>query len=163
MADETLVEALRSSLEELGTGIAGCEILAAWLFGSQARGTARQDSDVDVAILLDGVPEPRYPPVEVQLGAELTRRLGREVDVVVLNRAPPELVHRALRDGELLLERDRAARVRFEVHSRALFNLRPSPRIEVCRAAERCDAADPPQSQRSEALGADQDSDHNPV
>jgi hypothetical protein len=121
MACETLVEALRSSLEELGTGIAGREILAAWLFGSQARGTARHDSDVDLGILLDGVPEPRYPPVEIELGAELTRRLGREVDVVVLNRAPSELVHRVLRDGELLVERDRAARVRFEVHSRALF------------------------------------------
>jgi predicted nucleotidyltransferase len=121
MAGETLVEALRSSLEELGTGIAGCEILAAWLFGSQARGTARPDSDVDVAVLLGTVPEGRYPPVEVELGVELTRRLGREVDVVVLNRASPELVHRALRDGELLVERDRAERVRFQVHQRALF------------------------------------------
>ena len=44
--------------------------------------------------------------------------LAARVDVVVLNSAPSDLVHRVLRDGILVLERDRAARVRFEVRSR---------------------------------------------
>lgn len=40
------------------------------------------------------------------------------MQVVALNRASPDLVHRVLRDGRLILDRDRAARIRFEVRSR---------------------------------------------
>lgn len=49
-----------------------------------------------------------------------------EVDLVVLNAASPDLVHRVLRDGILLLERDRPARIAFEVRARnAYFDLQP--------------------------------------
>ena len=40
-------------------------------------------------------------------------RLSRPIQLVVLNGAPPDLVHRVLRDGQLLCERDRSARIRF--------------------------------------------------
>jgi hypothetical protein len=40
------------------------------------------------------------------------------VQVVVLNRAPVDLVIRVLRDGKLLVDRDRSKRVRFEVRAR---------------------------------------------
>jgi hypothetical protein len=44
----------------------------------------------------------------------------------VLNTAPPDLVHRVLRDGVLVLERDASARIRFEVRARnEYFDLRP--------------------------------------
>ena len=36
----------------------GPELLAAWLFGSYARGTARRDSDVDLALLYREHPGP---------------------------------------------------------------------------------------------------------
>ncbi len=65
------------------------DVVCAYLFGSQARGTARDESDVDVAILLRTPPartlEGRVPP----LGSELERALGRRVDLVLLNDAPP--------------------------------------------------------------------------
>ena len=45
---------------------------------------------------------------------------------MLLNRAPADLVHRVLRDGKLVLDRAPAARVRFEVRSRAeYFDLAP--------------------------------------
>jgi len=52
------------------------------------------------------------------------------VEVVVMNAAPADLVHHILRDGILLLDRDRAARIRFEVQSRnEYFDLAPLRRL----------------------------------
>ena len=60
------------------------------------------------------------------LAAELEGALGRRVDVVVLDTAPPDLVHRVLRDGILVLDRDRSKRIGFEVAARnAYFDLKP--------------------------------------
>ena len=45
---------------------------------------------------------------------------------MILDTAPPDLIHRVLRDGELVLDRDPSARVRFEVAARnAYFDLKP--------------------------------------
>ena len=41
----------------------------------------------------------------------LARDLDHDVDVVVMNGAAPDLAHRVLRDGALVLERDRDARI----------------------------------------------------
>ncbi len=76
---------------------------ALWLFGSQARGEARGDSDVDLAALFS-----RPVPSEAVLAArlDLFSLLGREVDLVDLRRASPILGRQILRDGRLLLDRD---------------------------------------------------------
>ncbi len=55
------------------------------------------------------------------MAADLEQATGRQVDLVVLNGAPVDLVHRVLRDGVLLLDRDPAARLRFEVNARNRF------------------------------------------
>lgn len=102
------------------------ELVCAYLFGSVARGEARPDSDVDVAVLYEKTPEPRLDAGPLDLEGALERRLRRPVQLVVLNTAPADLVHRVLRDGRLLLERDRAARIRFEVAKRnEYFDLEP--------------------------------------
>ncbi|MHB1846053.1 MAG: type VII toxin-antitoxin system MntA family adenylyltransferase antitoxin [Deltaproteobacteria bacterium] len=91
------------------------EILEAYLFGSQARGTAAAHSDVDVAVYLDEARVPAAPyGYPAALATDLMAALGRsDVDVVVLNRAPPLLYHRVLRDGVRLLSRSlRATTVR---------------------------------------------------
>ena len=42
------------------------------------------------------------------------------------HRAPTDLVHRVLRDGRLVLERDRSARIAFEVRARnEYFDMQP--------------------------------------
>lgn len=87
------------------------EILEAYLFGSQARGEAMAHSDIDIAVYVDRerlLPAPWGYAAE--LITDLMSALGRnEIDVVVLNDAPPLLYHRVLRDGERLLSRDLAA------------------------------------------------------
>lgn len=102
------------------------EVIGAWLFGSVARGKARRDSDVDVAVLLASDPPRTLEGLAADLAAELGRVAGRTVDLVIVNRASSDLVHHVLRDGRLLADRDRAARILFEVRKRREFlDLKP--------------------------------------
>lgn len=95
------------------------DIQAAYIFGSAATGRVRRDSDVDVAVLLA---RPRRGgrslSHRLRLMADLSAALRRnDVEVVVLNEAPPLLAHRVLSKGRLVLERSRSARVRFQVRT----------------------------------------------
>ncbi len=98
------------------------DVVAAYLFGSMVSGRARPGSDVDVAVLLsaelDG--ETRFWR-RLGLMGEVEDACGREADVVVLNDAPPILQHQVLRYGRLVYERDRAARVAFEVEAGKVY------------------------------------------
>lgn len=91
------------------------EIVAAWVFGSVARGTAREDSDLDVAILLRGP-----PPADATLydvAARLEAAVSRPVDLVVLGDHDPIVAHRVFSEGRLVLDRDRDRRVEFQARS----------------------------------------------
>ncbi len=104
--------------------------IAVYLFGSVARGEGRADSDVDVGVLFETTPPARLDSPVHRLEGELERLLHCPVQVVALNSAPADLVHRVLRDGHLVLDRDRAARIRFEVRSRnEYFDLAPIRRL----------------------------------
>ncbi len=84
------------------------EILDAYLFGSQARGDAGTLSDIDVAVYIDeDLVETGPYGYDAELITDLMTELGTNaIDVVLLNRAPPLLYHRVLRDGKLLVTRD---------------------------------------------------------
>ena len=84
------------------------EILDAYLFGSRARGDAHGQSDVDVAVYIDtSLADDGQWGYRAELTTILMDALGtNDVDVVVLNQAPPLLYHRVLRDGVLLVTRD---------------------------------------------------------
>ena len=110
------VDALRALLAQ-----APPEIVAAYLFGSVARGTASESSDIDVGVLLGASPAPTLEGRLLDYEATLERALGRAVQVVILNDASPDLIHRVLRDSRLVLDRDRPARLRFEVRARNLY------------------------------------------
>ena len=84
------------------------EILEAYLFGSHARGQAQRHSDVDVAVYVDEAKADESGfGYRASLITDLMAGLGsNDVDAVVLNKAPPLLYHRVLRDGVRLLARD---------------------------------------------------------
>ena len=80
---------------------------ALWLFGSEARGQARTDSDVDLAALSS---RPISAEEILTARLDLEALLGRSVDLVDLRRASPILGRQVVRDGCLLLDRDPADR-----------------------------------------------------
>jgi uncharacterized protein len=100
--------------------------VAVYIFGSTARGSSTRESDVDVAVPFDAPPASTLMGPRLTLEGRLEEALGRAVDLVVLNTAPADLVHHILRDGDLVLERDRSRRIRFEVARRnEYFDLQP--------------------------------------
>jgi predicted nucleotidyltransferase len=74
-----------------------------WLFGSEAQGRTRPDSDVDLAALF----RRRPTALEVfEAQADLEEILSREVDLVDLDRVSPILGMQVLKHGRLLLDRN---------------------------------------------------------
>jgi predicted nucleotidyltransferase len=111
-------------------------VLEAYLFGSQARGTAQAGSDVDVAVYIDPATDlDRGFGIDAEIGADLMSALGRnDIDVVLLNRADPVLYHRVLRDGLRLLSRDLKATAGREGYALSRY-CDFVPQLEKIRAA----------------------------
>ena len=79
-------------------------------------GQAGPLSNVDIAVWLDPAmsPEQRFA-LRTELWLAAVEALGTgEVDIVVLNQAPPLLRHQVMKGGIRLFERDPRARVRLE-------------------------------------------------
>ena len=95
------------------------EVQAAYIFGSAASDRARPDSDVDIAVLVSGKVMDRDPwKYRLRLMGDLIAALNRDdVDLILLNQAPPLLAHRVISRGKLILERSASARVAFQVRT----------------------------------------------
>jgi predicted nucleotidyltransferase len=90
------VPLLRRILSEYGVGVA-------YLFGSAAQGDLRPDSDVDVAV-------GHCPPESFyRLAAALERALELPLDLLDLDRAPPDFVAEIKRTGRIIHPVPRAA------------------------------------------------------
>jgi predicted nucleotidyltransferase len=108
-----------AALERLSHALDHDGVVAAMLIGSQARGTTGPLSDVDIAVWHDPNLDPhgRFD-LQLSIAGDAARALGTdEIDVVMLNHAPPLLRHRAIRDGKRLVERDHDERVRLETRA----------------------------------------------
>ena len=84
-------------------------VVSAYLFGSEAQGRAHRESDVDVGVLLDRRVFPREADrfeARLRLTGRLQAAVGREVDIVVLNDAPPQLVRHIMTGGHRLMLAD---------------------------------------------------------
>ena len=112
------------------------EIVALYCFGSYAHGRVGPLSDVDLAVLLDqNIPPGRYFNKRLRLHSLIARIIKTdEVDLVILNSAPLLLVHRVLKGGRLLYEREPAKRIAFEVKAIREY-LDFVPVLERCQEA----------------------------
>lgn len=95
--DEKLIEALTEHLK------AHPAIEFAILFGSQAHGKAKSESDLDITIYLN-----RALSLEeyLILNLQLEKISGREVDLIILNEAYPLLKHQVMKNRKVLFIRN---------------------------------------------------------
>ncbi len=97
MPAEEQIDRIRTFLDERF----GLDTL--WVYGSEAKGTARPDSDVDLAALF------RRRPDALELfdaQGDLEEVLHREVDLVDLDQVSPILGMQVLKHGHLLVDRN---------------------------------------------------------
>ena len=110
---DSAVEVLRAAAGEV---LPSEPVLWAYLFGSRARGTARPDSDADVAVVLspDVAPTDRLE-VQLRLARRLTRSPGlTDIDLVVLDGAPLPLRGRVVQEGRVVYSVDEGARIAYD-------------------------------------------------
>lgn len=91
-------------------------ILFAYLFGSRARGTYSNNSDMDIAVYLKPQHSMQFFDIKTQLYLEISRALKiNDIDIVVLNQSKNiMLMDSIIRNGKVLYESDQDARLDFE-------------------------------------------------
>jgi predicted nucleotidyltransferase len=105
MNDHALIEYIRKSVPSL---------IALYRFGSQAKGTARPSSDMDLAVLArDPIPNIR----RFELAQELAIQLHRDVDLVDLRTASTVMRMQVISTGECLDAPQEPAHREFEVYA----------------------------------------------
>ena len=91
------------------------EVVAVYLYGSQARGEAKETSDIDLGVVLKGKkPDTTLAIPQVEFSQELTTHLDKKVEVQDLVSCSLEFSHRVLAEGKLLYSGEERKRIEFE-------------------------------------------------
>jgi predicted nucleotidyltransferase len=121
MDDNSLVQYLRQSIPDL---------IVLYRFGSQAKGTARRDSDMDLAVLArDPIPNLR----RFELAQDLAIQLHCDVDLVDLRSASTVMRMQVLSTGTCLDAQDELARREFEMYAYADYARLNEERREILK------------------------------
>ncbi|WP_323639651.1 type VII toxin-antitoxin system MntA family adenylyltransferase antitoxin [Pectobacterium polonicum] len=106
------------------------DIRMVYLFGSQATGNARADSDIDIAIMATRT----LAPIERwELSNQLTKTMGRDVDLVDLLQASTVLKMEIVRNGKLLYDAETAAG-EFEMITLSMYQHLQKERADIIRS-----------------------------
>ena len=82
------------------------EIIAVYLFGSQATDKTGRSSDVDIGILLDTIDRATEIEKRNQYMVDLANILRKEIHPVILNSASEELMRQIFAKGKCILVKD---------------------------------------------------------
>jgi uncharacterized protein len=77
-----------------------------WLYGSQVKGNADENSDYDVAIAFDQKGVAKWAYYADDLAEQWTRKTQEQVSIVDINQAPTPLAYSIINDGKVLYCRD---------------------------------------------------------
>ena len=88
-------------------------IQVAYLYGSRSKGNQTTLSDIDIAVLLSELPE-NMLDYHLDLMDRISKVMGDDVDLVILNTAPPLLRYQVIKHGTVLYSREEKTRVEFE-------------------------------------------------
>lgn len=118
------------------------EIIFAYLFGSTATGRTHRRSDLDLALYVKPRTLERLDRTApwgyvAELSGSLMEALGRDdVNVVILNHAPPLLADRVARSGHLIFSRDESYRQGWLVQTKSRYCDLAFLRVRLRRALE---------------------------
>ena len=91
-------------------------VVTAYIFGTEAKGTAGLLSDVDIALFFKkGVNKAERFDLRLRLSNELSAIMNRMVDLVVLNDSPVQLSYEIIRHGKVIFCSDKSTKVDLEV------------------------------------------------
>ena len=106
---EEVKEILNKHLDEL---IGQFKINLIYIFGSFAKGNNREDSDLDIAVLLEGETNPF---IKLELLNELIDIFHRDdIDLVILNSVDEVLKFQVIKYGKVIYMEDLTTKVMFE-------------------------------------------------
>jgi len=93
------------------------KVVLAYLFGSQAKEKTGPLSDIDIAVYFDAkVSSDERFDLRLEVLGEITDLYKTDdIDLIVLNDAPPLLAHRILKEGVLVFSDNRKRRIEYEV------------------------------------------------
>ncbi len=115
------------------------DVLFTYLFGSYAKGTQDEESDIDIAVYLKDESilerDPLYPS-RLAIKIEKTLDKRKTVDVRILNDSTLRFRSQVLRYGKLLHSKDERKRIEFETYS-LLHYYDFKPHLEMYDAARR--------------------------
>jgi predicted nucleotidyltransferase len=137
------VDAIGRAIKDALAAVPSIEV--AYLFGSRARGDARPDSDLDLAIALpremDDAERGRVKLHVIDVLTASLGQLGERADIVDLDRAGSSVAFAAIAQGQCVYARDRVDRVRLEARVARRYDderpYRELMRAAAIRAAER--------------------------
>jgi len=107
------------------------KISVAYMFGSHAKNLNTPMSDVDIAVLLSETPK-NLLECHLYLINKLSGILGNNLDLIILNTAPPMLQHQIIKYGKIVYSRNERERIIFEARAESEY-------LDFSRALRRYD------------------------
>jgi predicted nucleotidyltransferase len=111
-------------------------LLGIYLFGSQADGSARPDSDWDIAFLLSAPADSPEPYTLFLMAVELGEHLGQTVDLVDLHQTKTDFRFQIISTAQRIYCADRTACDSFEMVTYSMYQRFEEERKDIVEAVK---------------------------
>jgi predicted nucleotidyltransferase len=111
-------------------------VLGIYLFGSQADGSARPDSDWDIAFLLSAPADSPEPYTLFLMAVELGEHLGQTVDLVDLHQTKTDFRFQIISTAQRIYCADRTACDSFEMVTYSMYQRFEEERKDIVEAVK---------------------------